>query len=402
MSLSSIEGATTALAHPLRTALIPSSTIVLPDLPVSGRIQLAAEPSSAVAGSVVRLAERLTFDTVDEALERGEIAGVVVTSPVIPDHARKMLQESGIAVAICESAHDRLTPGSMVQLDAGGVVALDELAVPVTAICSTFTDQNELLYKSYNVRDIGYFRFKFSLFQLYVKEPTAFGSPEAIEEHLTERASKLVARGWRSVRFVLSDPTSAELLEVGVKIDGEGNPELGVRGPRVAHRWLPELKAVRNVHDRHPDVRLSVSAPFVSSLAEYAAVVELVSAAGLQDRVGVGLTFEVPALKYELPQLFDKFTPSFMAVGTSDLFALLNGVDRSHPKLKIDPHSVANRRFLEELCAVCRDHDVDFFVCGEVRKDPALARTLVEAGCAELIASSSAREIASMNRVAAG
>lgn len=376
-----------------------STTVVRADLPIVAFG--SRDPRSDSTGrAMVLLAPRLTFDVVRIALEEKHVVGVVVQSRRFGDHARKMLQEAGKPLVVHNRPLDELADGVRLQIDDHGVINLDDLAVPVTAICSHLTASTVELYRSWNVRDVGYFRHKFCLFRLLAEDPAAYDDPDRIEQYLTGMLRELVAYGWRSVRLVLSDPTSAELREAGVRVASEENPEMGLRGPRAPHRWWPEIKAIRTVLAEAGDTRIQVSVPFVATVAEFATVQRMFAEAGIADRVSLGLTLEVPAMVYALPRLIAECRPAFVAIGTSDLFALLNGVDRSHTALRIDPFSPENRQVVEDICDIAANAGVPFLVCGEIRKDLASARRLADRGTSELLAAASVVEIARMNRAA--
>lgn len=384
-----------------RMAALRSTTVVMPDLPFVATASRETLGSSSKARTLL-VCEALTFEVVRRTLENRTIAGVVVASNRFADHARKMLQEGGKALVVCHESIDLVPEGGRFQVDRDGLVDLDHLPVPVTAICSYLTDENEALYKAWNVRDVGYFRLKFCLFQLLTEEPEAYLSERRIESYLTGTLCDLVDRGWDSVRLVLSDPTSAELRELDIEVAAEENPELGVRGPRAAERWQPEVNAIRNVLRYSPDTRIQVSVPFVSSVEEFVRAAAMFAEAGLGEAVGLGFTLEVPAMLYALPALIAEHRPAFVAVGTSDLFALINGVDRNHAQLTVDPFSAVNRQIVEEICTVAASHGVHFFVCGEIRRNPGILDALIRSGCGELIATASVVEIARMNRASAG
>ncbi len=384
-------------ADAVATAPLRARTIIKTDLPFAATA-IRGERDRTLPGKFLLVQDELTFESVRIILDDQQIAGVVVGSRHFADHARKMLSEGGKALVHCEDL-DRVQDGRRYQVDGEGLIDLESRPVPVTAICSYLSEANAALYREWNVHDVGYFRLKFCLFQMLAADPSAYHSEERIEAHLTEVIADLLSGGWRSVRLVLSDPTSAELREVGIDVPLEANPEIGLRGPRAPERWWPEVRAIRAALARHPGTRLQVSVPFVSSIEEYRRVVDMFHEAGL-DQVELGLTLEIPAMVYALPDLVRQCRPAFVAVGTSDLFALLNGVDRSSSELKIDPFSSVNLGVVRDICRITATHGVHFFVCGELRRDPGTVRELIDIGTGELIAAASVLEIARMSRAA--
>jgi phosphoenolpyruvate-protein kinase (PTS system EI component) len=121
----------------------------------------------------------------------------------------------------------------------------------------------------------------------------------------------------------------------------------------------------------------------------------MVRSEGLTGRIRLGFTLEVPALLYVLPELMVKCRPAFIAVGTSDLFAFINAIDRSHSSLKVDPFSPVNQQVVSQISGLAAKLGARFFFCGELRHRPAALREFVARGCTELIAGPSALELGS-------
>jgi hypothetical protein len=340
----------------------------------------------------------LDFGVVNSVIGSDGIGAVVVTGGEFADHARKMLQEAGIALVVDDAS---LAPDDARCLVSDeGVIVLDE-GVPVTAICSVMSGRNLEAYRRFGVTELGYFRFKFQLFQLFSTEPSAYDDPARIERHLYDELAKLGEQHWTDIRCVLSDPTSAELAEIGIQVEAEVNPDLGLRGPRVMERWLPELAAVRRFLAEF-ETPVQICAPFVASAQEYREFVALVARAGIdRSQVRLGFTLEVPAVAEDLDSLLGSGAVDFMAIGTSDLFALFNGVDRSNRRLKVVHDSPANLSLLRRVVAQARRHGVHTFVCGEIRRDTKIMTELVRAGVGELICSARVKELSFATRLSA-
>ncbi|MEA5362620.1 putative PEP-binding protein [Amycolatopsis sp., V23-08] len=381
-------------------ATLRTRTLAMPDLPFTA-VAHRGEPPETGTETLLLVERSLSFGAVRVALEDARVAGIVVGDPYVPDHARKMLREGGKALVRCDEDLSAVVDGARYQVDEHGLIDLGRLPVPVSAICSYFTDDTERLYQRWNVRDVGYFRLKFCLFRLYAEEPSAYAKPDLIADQLTGELERLARRGWRRVRLVLSDPTTSELRELGIDVPREANPELGARGPREAQRWWPELQAIDALLRAHPELEVEVSIPFVSSIAEYELVADMVRTEGLTGRIRLGFTLEVPAMVYALPELMARCRPAFVAVGTSDLFAFVNAIDRSHSTLKVDPFSAVNRQVVTQIATAAAELGVPFFFCGELRHSPAALREFVARGCTELIAGPSAIELARMVRASA-
>lgn len=172
----------------------------------------------------------------------------------------------------------------------------------------------------------------------------------------------------------------------------ERNPELGVRGIRLA-RLHPDLldtqlDAVAAVADLGPT---AVMAPMVGSIDEVEWFVGRVAKAAAPPNLDVGVMIEVPAavlLAGEIAQRVD-----FVSIGTNDLSQYLHAADRRNPTLAglQDPFDPAMLRAVDLVCRGAQGR-CWVGVCGEAAADPAWACLAVGLGVTEL--SMHARNIA--------
>ncbi|PHM31277.1 putative PEP-binding protein [Xenorhabdus innexi] len=370
----------------------------------TGKIIITPEPETVgiIASSFDEISddsERILFTpsldcaVASKIIATPSVGSVVVTKGEFSDHARKMLHESGIGLVVCNEGELDKISRCIVNKD--GLTALTE-KVPVSAICSVLNPRNLAIYRRFGVKSLGYFRFKFCLFQLFSQEPSAYYDPNRIEAFLYGQLADLGKQNWSSIRCVLSDLTTAELVEVGINVHSEMNPDLGVRGPRNMEQWEPELAAIRRFQKEF-DTPVNISAPFISTISEYCSFVAMVEEAGIQrSHVKLGFTLEVPALAEELDDLFTTEKVDFMAIGTSDLFSLFNGVCRNNQALSVLPTSNANIRLLHRVIRCAREHGVHTFVCGEVRRNEGIMKELLQAGVGELICSAQVKDLSSI------
>jgi phosphotransferase system enzyme I (PtsP) len=101
-------------------------------------------------------------------------------------------------------------------------------------------------------------------------------------------------------------------------------------------------------------------------------------------RVRVGAMLEVPALLWQLPQLFAQ--ADFVAVGSNDLFQYVFASDRGNPRLarRYDPLSPPGIRLLVRLADTAAEAGVELSVCGEMAGQPLDALALVGCGVRNL------------------
>jgi phosphotransferase system enzyme I (PtsI) len=164
----------------------------------------------------------------------------------------------------------------------------------------------------------------------------------------------------------------------------ERNPELGVRGLRLAqlHPDLlaTQLRAVAAVGGRGPT---AVMAPMVATVEEARWFVEQVAAAGMPSSVEVGVMVEVPALALVADRLSG--VVDFVSIGTNDLAQYLYAADRRDEQMAslLDPFAPA---LLRSVAAICRGAAGNAWVgvCGEAASDPAWALLAIGLGVTEL------------------
>jgi len=164
----------------------------------------------------------------------------------------------------------------------------------------------------------------------------------------------------------------------------ERNPELGVRGIRLArvHPDLldTQLRAVAGTSSLGPT---AVMAPMVATLEEVRWFVSRCRDAGIPSTVELGVMVEVPAMALmaaELAPLVD-----FVSIGTNDLTQYLCAADRRHAGLSA-LHDAFNPAVLRAIDLVCRGAGDTCWVgvCGEAASDPAWALLAIGLGVSEL------------------
>jgi pyruvate,water dikinase len=170
----------------------------------------------------------------------------------------------------------------------------------------------------------------------------------------------------------------------------EENPMLGLRGAAryVSALFGPafalECRALKHVRDTMGLVNVEVMMPFVRTVEECAAVVELLAAHGLR-RGDKGLRLimmcEIPSnvlLADDFLQYVDGFS-----IGSNDLTQLTLGIDRDSGLVAggFDERNPAVKKLLAEAIAACRRQGKYVGICGQGPSDhPDLAEWLVDQG----------------------
>lgn len=167
----------------------------------------------------------------------------------------------------------------------------------------------------------------------------------------------------------------------------ERNPELGLRGIRLAMRHPDvldtQVRAV--VRAAREGGRVGVMAPMIATVDEvdwFASRVE--RAGGREAGVEVGAMVEVPAAVLCAGELARRL--DFLSIGTNDLTQYLHAADRRHGELADlqDPFAPAVLRAVQMTCDAAAAEGTWVGVCGEAAGDPTWAVLAVGLGVAEL------------------
>ena len=213
-------------------------------------------------------------------------------------------------------------------------------------------------------------------------------------DKLAEGMATLAAAFWpKPVIVRLSDFKSNEYANLvgGDRYEPkEENPMLGLRG---ASRYVSELfgpafelecRALKKVRETMGFVNVEAMIPFVRTVEECAAVVDLLAANGLR-RGDNGLRLimmcEIPSnvlLADDFLQYVDGFS-----IGSNDLTQLTLGIDRDSGLVAggFDERNPAVKKLLAEAIAACKRQGKYIGICGQGPSDhPDLAEWLVEQG----------------------
>ena len=213
-------------------------------------------------------------------------------------------------------------------------------------------------------------------------------------DKLAEGIATLAAAFWPKPAIVrLSDFKSNEYANLlgGDRYEPkEENPMLGLRGAAryVSEQFGPafelECRAFKKVRDDMGLVNVEAMIPFVRTVEECAAVVELLAASGLK-RGDNGLRLimmcEIPSnvlLADDFLQYVDGFS-----IGSNDLTQLTLGIDRDSGLVasSFDERNPAVKKLLAEAIAACKRQGKYVGICGQGPSDhPDLAEWLVEQG----------------------
>lgn len=170
----------------------------------------------------------------------------------------------------------------------------------------------------------------------------------------------------------------------------EENPALGWRAIRMALDRPALLRTqVRALLRAAAGREVRLMLPMVSEIAELIAARALIDKEvrymethghKLPERLLVGAMIEVPALLWQLDELFPLI--DFASVGSNDLLQFLFAADRTNTNVaqRFDPLSAPVLKMLAEISAKARTHDKPLTLCGEMAGQPLEALALVALG----------------------
>ena len=213
-------------------------------------------------------------------------------------------------------------------------------------------------------------------------------------DKLAEGIATLAAAFWPQPVIVrLSDFKSNEYANLlgGERYEPkEENPMLGLRGAAryVSEEFRPafelECRALKKVRDNMGLVNVEAMMPFVRTVDECVAVVELLAANGLargDNGLRLVMMCEIPSnvlLADDFLQYVDGFS-----IGSNDLTQLTLGIDRDSGLVaaSFDERNPAVKKLLAEAIGACKRQGKYVGICGQGPSDhPDLAEWLVEQG----------------------
>jgi pyruvate,water dikinase len=226
-----------------------------------------------------------------------------------------------------------------------------------------------------------------------------YADPRAFfREKMVEGIATIAAAFWpKPVIVRLSDFKSNEYRKLigGSRYEPEEeNPMLGFRGasryvaPDFRACFELECAALRKVRNELGYVNVEIMVPFVRTLGEAQAVVQLLADNGLErgkDGLKLIMMCELPSnavLAEEFLEFFDGFS-----IGSNDLTQLTLGLDRDSGLVAgaFDERDGAVKAMLAMAIRACRKHGKYVGICGQGPSDhPDFARWLMEQGIESL------------------
>jgi len=170
----------------------------------------------------------------------------------------------------------------------------------------------------------------------------------------------------------------------------EENPMLGFRGAAryVADSFRPcfdlECRAIHKVRDEMGLTNVQVMIPFVRTVSQAAAVIDILRDNGLErgkDDLKIVMMSELPTNALLAEEYLEHFDG--MSIGSNDMTQLTLGLDRDSALIAdvFDERDAAVKKMLEMTITACRKQGKYVGICGQGPSDhPDLARWLLDQG----------------------
>jgi len=199
----------------------------------------------------------------------------------------------------------------------------------------------------------------------------------------------LDAAGGKPVTFRTLDIGGDKALPY-MEAPAEENPALGWRAIRLGLDRPGLLRSqIRALLRAGGGRALRVMFPMISDVAEFDQAKALVEREltylrrhghPLPERIDIGSMIEVPALLYQLDELFERV--DFVSVGSNDLFQFLFAVDRGNSRVaeRFDTLSAPILRALRDIVRKADQYGKPASLCGEMASQPLGALALIGLG----------------------
>jgi phosphotransferase system enzyme I (PtsP) len=222
--------------------------------------------------------------------------------------------------------------------------------------------------------------------------------PRTSEQYSLYRAV-LDAAGDRPVTFRTLDVGGDKILPY-MRVVEEENPALGWRAIRLGLDRPGLLRSqLRALLRAAAGRNLKMMFPMISAIDEFDRAKALLEHElthlrrhnhNLPERIEVGAMVEVPALLFQLDELFERV--DFLSVGSNDLIQFLYAADRGNTWVadRFDAISVPVLRALRDVKRKGAKHGKPVTLCGELASKPIGALALVALGYRSLSLSPSA------------
>jgi phosphotransferase system enzyme I (PtsP) len=222
--------------------------------------------------------------------------------------------------------------------------------------------------------------------------------PRSVEQLSLYRAV-LDAAGGKQVTFRTLDIGGDKALPYMETVIEE-NPALGWRAIRLGLDRPGLLRGqIRALLRAGGGRALKIMFPMISEIAEFDQAKLIVEREltylrqhghALPERIDIGTMIEVPALLYQLDELFEKV--DFVSIGSNDLFQFMFAVDRGNSKVsdRFDTLSAPILRALRDIIRKANAARRAASLCGEMASTPIGALALIALGYRTLSLSATA------------
>jgi len=399
-SLEALEVAIEEASSQLRGGKMEAKRIDYKDILQRVKQQMGIETKMHLPKTdAILMAEELLPSQIEQ-LKESTVKGVVLKQTSPTSHTAILLRASGIPSLIAN--YVTVSEGDMVILDAeSGVLvttpskhdiqmadtmAKEHLAQVHIAAKKRFetaeTQEKKPIGVFANVTDIASAKC--------AKEEGAEGIGLLRTEFLfTEKAPTLKEQqaAYETI-FALFDDITIRTLDIGgdkqlpyLTLPRESNPFLGIRGVRLFNTHPEIMEAqLHAIFAAAKGRALKVMFPMVSTVEEFTAAkafsLNVAKKYALSvEAIQFGIMVEVPSVLFLMPS-FNRVV-DFYSIGSNDLIQYLFAIERTHPSLKVEPHSSV---IYDAIRTIVEQAKKPVSICGELAGDKDAIGRLIALG----------------------
>jgi pyruvate, water dikinase len=213
---------------------------------------------------------------------------------------------------------------------------------------------------------------------VYFKQENKLDEYQKILEQGIEKISSLFKEIWIRTSDIRSDEYAN--LQGAPKLD-ELNPMLGDHGIRFSLKnqdiFKSELKAIKNVADKHQDKKFGFMIPQVISVEEVEQTKKIAEELNMKN-IKLGIMVETPSACFIIKYLIKGI--DFISLGTNDLTQYILAIDRGNKDVQYiyDEMHPAVLNAIKRVIRTCKERNIETSICGQAGSNKEMVKVLIE------------------------
>lgn len=256
-----------------------------------------------------------------------------------------------------------------------GPTAKTKSGIKINVYANIMSKDDIKYVNEYDLAGIGLVRTEFLFFSNKIFPKT---------EEQAEMYTDVIKRtGDKPVTFRLFDFGADKKIQ-SLKFRHEENPLLGLRGIRFLLKYKKILKDQVVALCKTKSTNIRILYPMISNLDELkkvnTVVKETLTENGLQDKIKVGMMFEVPSVFIDPAPYLNEV--DFISIGTNDLVQYLFGVDRNNAEVShlYNQDNPIVYKLLTNLINLAAEKKKDISLCGEINYNTKFIENIIKIG----------------------